>query len=89
MIMGTKKFPVFIHYKIGWRKLKHQLDCYKCILQQPQGEKSVMNQITLDHPAYLCELWHYAINMLGDNATFSSIAELINQQSAVNPDLLW
>jgi hypothetical protein len=46
------------------------------------GEKSVMNQITLDHPTYLHEIWHYATNLLGDNATFSSIAELMNQQSA-------
>jgi hypothetical protein len=46
-----------------------------------------MNQITLDHPTYLHEVWCYATNLLGDNATFSSIAELMNQQSAVNPDL--
>jgi hypothetical protein len=56
-------------------------------LQQSQGEKGVMNQITLDHPTYLHELWHYATNLLGGNATFSSIAELMNQQSAVNLDL--
>jgi hypothetical protein len=56
-------------------------------LQQSQGEKGVMNQITLDHPTYLHELWHYATNLLGGNATLSSIAELMNQQSAVNLDL--
>ena len=49
-----------------------------------KGKKSVMKQITLDHPTYLHELWCYATNLL---VTFSSIDELMNQKSAVNLDL--
>jgi hypothetical protein len=52
-----------------------------------RGSTSDTDSITAHHPTYLHELCCSATNLLGDDATFTSIADLMNQQSAVHQNL--